>query len=136
MIGPEVTWTYRTRVDDFNSIPKFDGDDYFLGTNQIAYSLVQRFYAKRRGPTGKAMPYEFFNWRLMQTYYVQIADGQNNFDPNYSSSAFGPGFKPEHLSPLLSRLRLQADAGVLRRLQPRVRRQLQAVPAPERLRQR
>jgi hypothetical protein len=43
----------------------------------------------------------------MQTYYVQIADGQNNFDPNYSSSAFGPGFKPEHLSPLMSRMRFR-----------------------------
>jgi hypothetical protein len=43
----------------------------------------------------------------MQTYYVQIADGQSNFDPNFSSSAFGPGFKPQHLSPLLSRLRLR-----------------------------
>ena len=106
-IGPEVSWTYRTRVEDYNSIPKFDGEDYYLGTNQIAYALVQRFYAKRRGPTGKAVPYEFFNWRLMQTYYVQIADGQNNFDPNYSSSAFGPGFKPEHLSPLMSRMRLR-----------------------------
>ena len=50
------------------------------------------------------MPYEFLTWRLMQTYYVQIAEGQSNFDPNYSSSAFGPGLKPEHLSPLLSRL--------------------------------
>jgi LPS-assembly protein len=107
VIGPEVSWTYRTRVEDFNSIPKFDGDDYYLGTNQIAYALVQRFYSKRRGPTGKTQPYEFFNWRLMQTYYVQIADGQNNFDPNYSSSAFGPGFKPEHLSPLMSRMRLR-----------------------------
>jgi LPS-assembly protein len=106
-IGPEVSWTYRTRVEDFNSIPKFDGDDYYLGTNQIAYSLVQRFYAKRRSPSGKAVPYEFFSWRLMQTYYVQIADGQNNFDPNYSSSAFGPGFKPEHLSPLMSRMRFR-----------------------------
>ncbi len=106
-IGPEVSWIYRTRVEDFNSIPKFDGDDYYLGTNQVAYSLVQRFYAKRRGPTGKPLPYEFFSWRLMQTYYVQIADGQNNFDPNYSSSAFGPGFKPEHLSPLMSRMRLR-----------------------------
>ena len=106
-IGPEVSWTYRTRVEDYNSIPKFDGDDYFLGTNQVAYSLVQRFFAKRRGPTGKAQPYEFLTWRLMQTYYVQIADGQNNFDPNYSSSAFGPGFKPEHLSPLMSRVRLR-----------------------------
>src|SRR5262249_1756924 len=77
-----------------------------LGTNQIAFSLVQRFYAKRRGPSGKYQPFEFLNWRLMQTYYVQISDGQNNFDPNYSSSAFGPGFKPEHLSPLLSRLQI------------------------------
>jgi lipopolysaccharide assembly outer membrane protein LptD (OstA) len=107
VIGPEVSWTYRTRIEDYNAIPKFDGDDYYLGTNQIAYSLVQRFYAKRRGPTGKAVPYEFFNWRLMQTYYVQIADGQNNFDPNYSSSAFGPGQTPEHLSPLMSRMRLR-----------------------------
>jgi LPS-assembly protein len=106
-IGPEFSWTYRTRVEDYNSIPKFDGEDYFLGTNQVAYSLVQRFFAKRRGPTGKAQPYEFLTWRLMQTYYVQIADGQNNFDPNYSSSAFGPGFKPEHLSPLMSRVRLR-----------------------------
>ena len=106
-IGPEVSWTYRTRVEDYSSIPKFDGEDYFLGTNQVAYSLVQRFFAKRRGPTGKAQPYEFLTWRLMQTYYVQIADGQSNFDPNYSSSAFGPGFKPEHLSPLMSRMRLR-----------------------------
>jgi LPS-assembly protein len=107
VIGPEISWTYRTRVEDFDSIPKFDGYDYHLGTNQVSYALVQRFYAKRRGPTGKPLPYEFFIWRLMQTYYVQIAEGQNNFDPNYSSSAFGPGFKPEHLSPLLSRMRLR-----------------------------
>jgi len=106
-IGPELSWTYRTRVDGFDSIPKFDGDDYYLGTNQIAYSLVQRFWAKRRGPTGRLVPYEFFSWRLMQTYYVQIADAQGNYDPNYSSSAFGPGFTPEHLSPLMSRMRLR-----------------------------
>ena len=107
VIGPEITWTYRTRVDDFSAIPKFDGLDYLLGTNQIAYSLVQRFLAKRRGPGGRTIPYEFFTWRLMQTYYVQIAEGQSNFDPNYSSSAFGPGFRPEHFSPLMSRMRLR-----------------------------
>jgi LPS-assembly protein len=103
-IGPELTWTYRTRVEDRSAIPKFDGQDYYVGTNQINYALVQRFYAKRRDRMGKLQPYEFLSWRLMQTYYVQISDGQNNFDPNYSSSAFGPGAKPEHLSPLLSRL--------------------------------
>jgi LPS-assembly protein len=108
-IGPEITWTYRTRVEDFNAIPKFDGDDYSLGTNQITYALAQRFFAKRQSRLGlkKKVPYEFFTWRLMQTYYVQISEGQNNFDPNYSSSAFGPGLKPEHLSPLMSRIRFR-----------------------------
>jgi LPS-assembly protein len=111
-IGPELTWIYRTRVEDFNSIPKFDGQDYFLGTNQINFALVQRFFAKRRGPGGKSVPYEFLSWHIMQTYYVQIAEGQNNFDPNYSSSAFGPGLKPEHLSPLLSRLTFTPSSGL------------------------
>ena len=60
-----------------------------------AAHLLQRFFAKRRGPTGKSQPYEFLTWRLMQTYYVQISDGQNNNDPNYSSSSFGPGARPE-----------------------------------------
>jgi lipopolysaccharide assembly outer membrane protein LptD (OstA) len=106
-IGPEVTWTYRTRVEDANAIPKFDGADYIYGTNELRYALVQRFYAKRRGPTGKLQPWEFFQWRLMQTYYVQIKEGQNNFDPNYSSSAYGPGFQPEHLSPIQSRMRIK-----------------------------
>jgi lipopolysaccharide assembly outer membrane protein LptD (OstA) len=106
-IGPEVTWTYRSRVEDANAIPKFDGEDYFYGTNELRYALVQRFYAKRRGPRGKSQPWEFFQWRLMQTYYVQISEGQNNFDPNYSSSAYGPGFRPEHLSPIQSRVRIK-----------------------------
>ncbi len=35
VIGPEINWTYRTRVDDFDIIPKFDGNDYFLGTNEV-----------------------------------------------------------------------------------------------------
>jgi lipopolysaccharide assembly outer membrane protein LptD (OstA) len=105
VIGPEITWTYRTKVDNFDVIPKFDGSDYLLGTNQVNYALVQRFLAKRPGPSGKLVPYEFLSWRVSQTYYVQIADGQNNFDPNYSSSAFGPSGKPEHFSPVLSKVR-------------------------------
>ena len=107
VIGPEVSWTYVTRIEDFNQIPKFDGTDYLQGTNQINYSIVQRFLAKRSGAAGKSVPYEFLTWRVGQTYYVQINDGQNNFDPNYSSSSFGPGFKPEHLSPLQSRVHLR-----------------------------
>jgi len=108
VIGPEVTWTYRSRIDDFDLIPKFDGNDYYLGTNQVRYSLVQRLLAKRPSArSDKLESYELLNWRVSQTYYVQIADGQNEFDPNYSSSAFGPGGVPAHKSPIQSRLRFR-----------------------------
>jgi LPS-assembly protein len=111
VIGPEINWTYRTRVNDFNLIPKFDGVDWFLGTNEVNYGIVQRFLAKRPGASGRSVPYEFLTWRVSQTYYVQISEGQSNFDPNYSSSAYGPGGGSEHLSPLLSRFRLRPLPG-------------------------
>ena len=107
VIGPEVNFTWRTGSDDFLSIPKFDGNDYLLGTNQVSYSLVQRLLAKRPGPGGKLVPYEFFTWRVHQTYYVKIGNNQNSFDPNYSSSAFGPEGIPDHNSPISSPLRFR-----------------------------
>jgi LPS-assembly protein len=106
-IGPEITYRYRTAIDHFGTIPKFDGTDQYLGTNQIEYAIVQSFLAKRPNPAGKLVPYEFFSWRLGQTYYVQIRDKQNEFDPNYSSSAFGPGGIPQHNSPLQSQMRFR-----------------------------
>jgi LPS-assembly protein len=107
VIGPEVTWSYRSRVDDFLAIPKFDGTDYLLGTHQVDYALVQRLLAKRPGPNGKLVPYEFLTWRIQQSYYVKIGNNQNSFDPNYTSNVFGPGGTPDHNSPVLSRLRFR-----------------------------
>ena len=51
-----MTCTYRTAVDDFDAIPKFDGIDHLLGTNQVDYALVQRLLAKRPGPAGSWCP--------------------------------------------------------------------------------
>jgi LPS-assembly protein len=108
VIGPEATWTYRSHVDRFNEIPKFDGNDYVLGTNEVNYALVNRLYAKRTSRAGgKPEAYEFFNWRVSQTYYVNIKDQQSEFDPNYSSVFFGPGGVPTHVSPVQSRMRLR-----------------------------
>ena len=107
VIGPEVTWTYRSKVEEFESIPRFDYLDQILGTNEVKYALVQRLYAKRPGASGKPEAYEFVNWRIEQTYYVDIAKAQNEFDPNYSSAVFGPDGLPAHYSPLQSRLRLR-----------------------------
>jgi hypothetical protein len=54
VIGPEFTLTYRSAVDDFDLIPKFDGLDQFLGTNQVEYALVDQVLVKRPGPAGSS----------------------------------------------------------------------------------
>jgi lipopolysaccharide assembly outer membrane protein LptD (OstA) len=105
-IGPEVTWRYRSKVEDFDVFPEFDSEDRIPGTHQVTYALAQRFYSKRSAsPGAKPSPYQFLDWRVSQTYYVDIADGQNAFDPNYSSNFFGVGGVPSHYSPIQSRLR-------------------------------
>jgi lipopolysaccharide assembly outer membrane protein LptD (OstA) len=105
-IGPEFVWRYRTRVDpeDYERIPKFDERDTLIGTNQVEYALFQRFLVKRRGPSGKSVPQELLSWRVSQTYYLKINDGENLFDPNYPSSSFGLGGTPDHNSPVFSRV--------------------------------
>jgi LPS-assembly protein len=112
VIGPEAVWTFRTAVDDFNLIPKFDGVDQQLGTSQIYYGLAQKVFAKRPGPNGKSIPFELFSWRLGQTYYVTINEGQNEFDSNYSTGVYGPGGLPDHNSPIQSRMSLSPAAGL------------------------
>jgi lipopolysaccharide assembly outer membrane protein LptD (OstA) len=108
-IGPELTWTYRSAVEDFDTIPKFDGTDQLLGTNQLRYSLMQRLLAKRPDHSGRLTTFEMLSWRISQTYFQNIAAGQNEFDPNYSTAFFGPGDVPSHYSPLQSRFRLSPN---------------------------
>jgi lipopolysaccharide assembly outer membrane protein LptD (OstA) len=68
VIEPQVVWSYRTRVDTFKQIPKFDSKDYIPGTNQVSFQLVNRFFSKKAPPgaeedpavpgTGAAVPTE------------------------------------------------------------------------------
>jgi LPS-assembly protein len=109
---PEVTYTYRSKFEEFDSIPRFDYLDFFPGTNEVRYGFLQQIYAKRPGRSGKLEPYEFINWRVGQTYYVDIASGANLYDPNYSSAVFDKNGNPAHLSPLQSRLRIRPTPAV------------------------
>ena len=86
----------------------FDYLDYILGTNEVRYALVQRFYAKRPGRSGKLEPYEFLNWRVAQTYYVDIARRRRTTStPTTPPPSSGAGGEPAHYSPLQSRLRFR-----------------------------
>lgn len=105
VVGPQLIWTYRSRVENFDLIPFFDGEDRTPGTNQLFYGLVQRFYSKRPGRSGKPETWEFLNWSVGQTYYVDVA--ASAYDPSYQSATFGPGGDPAHYSPIQTRLRLR-----------------------------
>ena len=106
VIGPEVTWTFRNGVgEEFLFQPKFDGHDYIVDTNEVRYSLVQRLYAKRPSRGGKLEPYEFFNWRISQTYYKE--ELASEFDPNYSNLLYGETANRSNLSPIRSQMRFR-----------------------------
>lgn len=108
-IEPEFLYTYRSKVEAFDSIPSFDYNDQYVGTNQVLYGLTNRIYAKRMGPAGKPVTHEVLNWRLSQTYYVDISQKQNQYDPNYYSATFarGPNGEPSHHSPVQSNLTIR-----------------------------
>lgn len=111
VIGPEVTFTKRSGIDpeDFQVYPKFDQHDWLVDTSEVRYGLVQRFYAKRPGRNGKLDAIEFFNWRISQTYYLDIDASQYDPNYNYETLFLGPGGEPTHYSPLRSQMRFRPN---------------------------
>jgi LPS-assembly protein len=58
VIEPQLVWSYRSRVDGFDDIPKFDSQDYVPGTNQSStgFSPSARLgRARRRFPTSSSL---------------------------------------------------------------------------------
>jgi lipopolysaccharide assembly outer membrane protein LptD (OstA) len=106
VIGPEATWTFRNGVgEEFLFQPKFDQHDWVVDTNEVRYSLVQRFYAKRPSRSGRLEPHEFLNWRISQTYYNE--EEASEFDPNYSNLLYGETALRSSFSPIRSQMRFR-----------------------------
>jgi lipopolysaccharide assembly outer membrane protein LptD (OstA) len=114
IIEPQVTLLRRkiwSPLPAGDNPPPFYGDDLLPETTELQYGLVQRLMAKRPGPTGKLIPYEFLRLRVSQTYYA--IEAASNFDPNYISSRFDPTFvlpEAQKLSPIRADLRLNPTA--------------------------
>ena len=103
IIEPQVVWSYRSRVDNFDFIPKFDGQDYVPGTNQVAFSLVNRFLAKRivNGKEQQTAT-EMLTWTLSQRYFFNI--NASLYDRQFSTPYFSEGGIPSSRSPITSRV--------------------------------
>ena len=106
VIEPQLIWSYRSLVDNFVDIPKFDSNDYVPGTNQFSFSLVNRFLAKRKiGKSDKAVPYEFLTWTLAQRYFLQV--DASLYDRQFSTPFFTEDGVPSSYSPITSKLRFR-----------------------------
>lgn len=103
VIEPQIRWSYRTRVDEFEAIPKFDGNDYIPGTNQVAFSLVNRILAKRV-VNGKeqSTPTQMLTWTLSQRYFFQA--NASLYDPQFSTPYYTADGTPSNYSPITSRV--------------------------------
>jgi LPS-assembly protein len=103
VIEPQMVWSYRSRIEDFDVLPKFDGNDYLPGTNQVAFSLVNRILAKRV-VNGKEQPNptEMLTWVLSQRYFFDA--NASLYDPQFSTPYFTPDGTPSNYSPITSRV--------------------------------
>jgi LPS-assembly protein len=103
VIEPQIVWSYRSRIEDFDLIPKFDGNDYLPGTNQVSFSLVNRVLAKRV-VNGKEQqnPTEMLTWVLSQRYFFDAT--ASLYDPQFSTPYFTPDGTPSNYSPITSRV--------------------------------
>jgi len=136
VIGPEVVYRYRTGIDDFDNIVRFDAVDTVRDTNQIQYSIVQSLLAKRpvsgnvRGLLPRSQPggAKSTLGRGTSTSTVDQSSGgkdqpfefltwrvgqtyyqdpaSREFDPAYSSNGFASE-GASHFSPLQSQLDFQ-----------------------------
>lgn len=111
MIEPQLVYSYRSRIDTFDDLPKFDSGDYIPGTNQLSFSLVNRFFAKRQvGGAAVAAPVEFLTWTVSQRYFFNI--GASLYDPQFTTPFFSPDGTPSRYSPVTSRLRFRPGPGL------------------------
>jgi len=106
IIEPQMVWSYRSRVENFDDIPKFDGDDYVPGTNQVSFSLVNRFLAKRRiNGREQQTPTEMLSWVVSQRYFFDA--NASLYDSQFSTPYYTADGTPSNYSPITSRVRFR-----------------------------
>lgn len=125
VIEPEVYWNYVTGIGSkARNVLMVDTSDIATDTNEVGYSLTQRFYLR---PTDAkpcaadaangcaALPREWASWQVAQKYFLDptfggaLIPGQRNvFSTALDLSGVSFLTEPRNLSPLISRLRFEA----------------------------
>ena len=103
VIEPQIVWSRRSFVDTFAEVPKFDGQDYIPGTNQVSLSIVNRVLAKRvvNGEEQQTAT-EMLTWTVSQRYFFDI--NASLYDRQFSTPYFTEDGTASNRSPITSRV--------------------------------
>ncbi len=124
MIEPELTYRYVTGIgSQAQNVPLVDTTDIATDTNEVGYSLTQRFYLRPTNPrpctdaatNDCAQPREWASWQIAQKFFIDpnfggavLNDRGNVFDSTLDLSGVAFLTTPRNLSPIISRLRFEA----------------------------
>ena len=125
VIEPEFTYRFVGGIGSrARNVLMVDATDIATDTNEVGFSLTQRFYlrptdevpcASDQADSCPARPREWASWQIAQKYFLDpnfggalIPDRRNVFDATLALSAVAFLTSPRNLSPLTSRLRFEA----------------------------
>ena len=103
VVEPQIVWSRRSLVDNFAEVPKFDGQDYVPGTNQVSLSIVNRVLAKRLvDGEEQQTATEMLTWTVSQRYFFDI--NASLYDRQFSTPYFSEDGTPSNRSPITSKV--------------------------------
>jgi LPS-assembly protein len=130
VIEPEFTYRYVAGIGkQAQNVLLIDSTDIATNTNEVGYSLTQRFYLRSTGnqpcaapsadsaPEGcpPQTPREWASWQVAQKFFIDpnfggalISGRRNVFDSTLDLSAIAFLTSPRNLAPVTSRLRFEA----------------------------
>jgi LPS-assembly protein len=127
VIEPEITYRYVGGIGTVErNVLLVDTTDIATDTNQVGYSVTQRFYLRPTETkpcdvtdpaTGEcpAPPREWASWQISQAFYIDpsfggalIPNRRNVFDSTLDLSGIAFLTSPRNLSPVISRVRFNA----------------------------
>jgi LPS-assembly protein len=127
VIEPEITYRYVAGIGtQERNVLLIDTTDIASNTNEVGYSLTQRFYlrpdeqkpctdeqAAAKGCPPRAR--EWASWQIAQKFYIDpdfggalIPNRRNVFDATLDMSGIAFLTSPRNLAPIISRLRFEA----------------------------
>jgi LPS-assembly protein len=129
VIEPEITYRYVAGIGaQAQNVLLIDTSDISTNTNEVGFSLTQRFYLRPTGeqpcagkdgataPAGcPAQPREWASWQIAQKFFIDpnfggalITGRRNVFDSTLDLSGVAFLTAPRNLAPITSRLRFEA----------------------------